>query len=492
MTNPTLKFSNAAPAAAAGDVLVVGISAVDSKLKVLPRSITAAQAKKLITTLSALGATGKHGEQTRIPGTGIASATSILAVGIGAETSTEQLRQLTGDVTRNLAGNKKVSYALRDLNDQDAVAVAEGAMIAAYAFNEFRNSSLADQKLPVSSITIFSAHASKFLATEISKLVSAIHFARDLGNTPPSHLPPAEFVARVKKAIVAKPITAAIWDEKKLVAEGFGGIMGVGQGSSRPPRLLKLEYKPKGAKQHVALVGKGITFDTGGISLKPGLNMHDMKFDMSGAGAVVASIIAIAELGLKVHVTAWAALAENMPSGTATRPGDVLKIYGGKTVEVLNTDAEGRLVLADALVKAAETKPNYIIDIATLTGAQVLGMGLRTAAIMANNDDFRSEVHAAAQAAGEDMWPMPLPEFLRNEINSSVADLANIGSGKGGGMQLAGIFLREFVSKQTPWVHLDIAGPAYNQGSAYAYNTIGATGFAIRTMVELARRISNK
>jgi leucyl aminopeptidase len=391
-----------------------------------------------------------------------------------------------------LAGNKKVSYALRDLNDQDAVAVAEGAMIAAYAFNEFRNSSLADQKLPVSSITIFSAHANKFLATEISKLVSAIHFARDLGNTPPSHLPPAEFVARVKKAIVAKPITAAIWDEKKLVAEGFGGIMGVGQGSSRPPRLLKLEYKPKGAKQHVALVGKGITFDTGGISLKPGLNMHDMKFDMSGAGAVVASIIAIAELGLKVHVTAWAALAENMPSGTATRPGDVLKIYGGKTVEVLNTDAEGRLVLADALVKAAETKPNYIVDIATLTGAQVLGMGLRTAAIMANNDDFRSEVHAAAQAAGEDMWPMPLPEFLRNEINSSVADLANIGSGKGGGMQLAGIFLREFVAKQTPWVHLDIAGPAYNQGSAYAYNTIGATGFAIRTMVELARRISNK
>lgn len=492
MTNPTLKFSNTAPATTATDVLVVGISAADSKLKVVPRSITAAQSKKLITTLSALGATGKHGEQTRVPGTGIANATSILAVGIGADTSTEQLRQLAGDVTRNLAGNKKVSYALRDLSDQDAVAVAEGAMIAAYAFNEFRNSSLADQKLPVTGITVFSTHANKFLAIEISKLVSAIHFARDLGNTPPGHLPPAEFVARVKKAIVAKPITAAIWDEKKLVAEGFGGIMGVGQGSSRPPRLLKLEYKPKGAKQHVALVGKGITFDTGGISLKPGLNMHDMKFDMSGAGAVVASIIAIAELGLKVHITAWAALAENMPSGTATRPGDVLKIYGGKTVEVLNTDAEGRLVLADALVKAAETKPNYIIDIATLTGAQVLGMGLRTGAIMANNDEFRSEVHAAAQSAGEDMWPMPLPEFIRTEINSSVADLANIGSGKGGGMQLAGIFLREFVSKQTPWVHLDIAGPAYNQGTAYAYNTIGATGFAIRTMVELARRICAK
>jgi leucyl aminopeptidase len=492
MTNLSLKFSATAPAATPLDVLVIGVSNSKPKLSVIPNSITAAQAKKLLAMLANLGATGKHGELTRIPAVGIAKADSILAVGIGAETTTEQLRQLAGDVTRSLAGTKKIGFAFRDGDQADAIAVAEGASLAAYAFNEFRNSSLADQKLPVNNITVFSKHGTKSQAVEISKLVSAIHFARDLGNTPPSHLPPAEFVARAKKAITSKPITATIWDEKKLVAEGFGGIMGVGQGSSRPPRLLKLEYKPRGAKHHIALVGKGITFDTGGISLKPGLNMHDMKFDMSGAGAVVASIIAIAELGLKVHVTAWAALAENMPSGTASRPGDVLKIYGGKTVEVLNTDAEGRLVLADALVKAIETKPNYVVDIATLTGAQVLGMGLRTAAIMANNDDFRSEVHLAAQAAGEDMWPMPLPEFLRTEINSSVADLANIGSGKGGGMQLAGIFLREFVPKETPWAHLDIAGPAYNQGSAYAYNTIGSTGFAIRTMVELARRISSK
>lgn len=492
MTNLTLRFTATPPAAASVDVLVIGVAEINKKLTVLPKSITTAQAKKIIAALTAVGAVGKAGEQTRIPAGGIASASSILAVGVGADLTTEQLRQLTGDVTRAVAGNKRVGYALRDNDLADAKAVAEGAMLAAYSFTEFRNSSLADQKAPVSSVTVFSKHGSKNLATEITKLVSAIHFARDLGNTPPSHLPPAEFVAEAKKAISGRAITATIWDEKKLIAEGFGGITGVGQGSSRPPRLLKLEYKPKGAKQHLALVGKGITFDTGGISLKPGLNMHDMKFDMSGAGAVVASIIAIADLGLKIHVTAWAALAENMPSGTASRPGDVLKIYGGKTVEVLNTDAEGRLVLADALVKANETKPNYIVDIATLTGAQVLGMGLRTAAIMANNDEFRSEVHAAAQATGEDMWPMPLPEFLRAEINSSVADLANIGSGKGGGMQLAGIFLREFVPKNLPWAHLDVAGPAYNQGSAYAYNTIGSTGFAIRTMVELARRISSK
>lgn len=492
MTNLTLRYVATPPAAATTDVLVVGIAEINKKLTVVPKSISTVQSKKLLSALSAVGAVGKHGEITRIPNNGIAKATSILAIGINPEATVEQLRQLAGDVTRALAGNKRVSYALRDQDQADARAVAEGAALAAYSFTEFRNSSLPEQKLPVSAITVHSKHGSKNLATEITKLVSAIHFARDLGNTPPSHLPPAEFVARAKKAITGKPITATIWDEKKLIAEGFGGIIGVGQGSSRPPRLLKLEYKPRGAKQHLALVGKGITFDTGGISLKPGLNMHDMKFDMSGAGAVVASIIAISELGLKIHVTAWAALAENMPSGTASRPGDVLKIYGGKTVEVLNTDAEGRLVLADALVKANETKPNYMVDIATLTGAQVLGMGLRTGAIMGNNDEFRSEVHAAAQATGEDMWPMPLPEFLRTEINSSVADLANIGSGKGGGMQLAGIFLREFVPKTLPWAHLDVAGPAYNQGGAYAYNTVGSTGFAIRTLVELARRISTR
>jgi len=490
MTNTTLKFAATAPATAATDVLVIGVIEVNKKLTILPKSITATQSKKILSALAAVGATGKPGEQIRIPSSGIASAKSILAVGIWSEISTEQLRALAGDVTRALAGNKRVNYALRDQDQADAKAVAEGAMLAAYAFTEFRKDSLADQKMPVSSITVHSKHGSKNMATEISKLINAIHFARDLGNTPPSHLPPAEFVSRAKKSIGTRPITATIWDEKKLIAEGFGGIMGVGQGSSRPPRLLKLEYKPKGAKKHLALIGKGITFDTGGISLKPGLNMHDMKFDMSGAGAVVASIIAIADLGIKVHITAWAALAENMPSGTASRPGDVLKIYGGKTVEVLNTDAEGRLVLADAIVKALESKPNYMVDVATLTGAQVVGMGLRTGAIMANDEEFRTDVHEAAKATGEDMWPMPLPEFLRAEINSSVADLANIGSGKGGGMQLAGIFLREFVPKTLPWAHLDVAGPAYNQGSAYAYNTIGSTGFAIRTLVELARRIS--
>ncbi len=490
MTKTTLRFMDSKLSAGATDVLVIGVTQQKGKLAILASSFTPAQDKKISDALLAVGATGKPGELTRIPSNGLVKSESILAVGLKEDANTETIRQSAGTAIRTLAGTKKVSIQLRDMNSQDAAATAEGALIAAYGFHSFRYSSLAEQKLPPTAISVLSKHATRTMASEISTVVGAIHFARDLGNTPPGHLPPAEFVNQAKKAIASAPITATVWDEKKLVSEKFGGIIGVGQGSSRPPRLLKLEYKPRGAKKHLALIGKGITFDTGGISLKPGLNMHDMKFDMSGAGAVVAAIKAIAELKLNVRVTAWAALAENMPGGNATRPGDVLRIYGGKTVEVLNTDAEGRLVLADALVKASEEKPDYIVDLATLTGAQVMGMGLRTAGIMGNNDEFRSFVHHSAEATGEDMWPMPLPEFLRAEINSPVADLANIGSGKGAGMQLAAVFLSEFVPAEIPWAHLDIAGPAYNQGSAYGYNVVGSTGFGIRTLVEVAKRVS--
>ena len=452
MTKTTLRFMDSKLSAGATDVLVIGVTQQNGKLAILASSFTPAQDKKISDALLAVGATGKPGELTRIPSNGLVKSESILAVGLKEDANTETIRQSAGTAIRTLAGTKKVSIQLRDMNSQDAAATAEGALIAAYGFHSFRYSSLAEQKLPPTAISVLSKHATRTMASEISTVVGAIHFARDLGNTPPGHLPPAEFVNQAKKAIASAPITATVWDEKKLVSEKFGGIIGVGQGSSRPPRLLKLEYKPRGAKKHLALIGKGITFDTGGISLKPGLNMHDMKFDM--------------------------------------RPGDVLRIYGGKTVEVLNTDAEGRLVLADALVKASEEKPDYIVDLATLTGAQVMGMGLRTAGIMGNNDEFRSFVHHSAEATGEDMWPMPLPEFLRAEINSPVADLANIGSGKGAGMQLAAVFLREFVPAEIPWAHLDIAGPAYNQGSAYGYNVVGSTGFGIRTLVEVAKRVS--
>jgi leucyl aminopeptidase len=312
-------------------------------------------------------------------------------------------------------------------------------------------------------------------------MAHSINFARDLINTSPLHMPPAQVAAAAKKVLTGTKVKVQILDEKALTSGGYGGIMGVGQGSTRPPRLIRMEYKPANAKKHVALLGKGITFDTGGISLKPPASMHEMKADMSGAAAVIASIRVIHDLGLPIAVTAYAACAENMPGGGAQRPGDVLTTYGGRTIEVLNTDAEGRLVLADVLVRAAEDDPDVVLDIATLTGSAVIALGHRTAGVM-GDDAVRDAVKAAADRAGEEFWPMPMPEELRATLDSLVADIANIGQ-REGGMLSAGLFLKEFVADGLPWAHLDIAGPAYNSQSAHGYTHKGGVGFGIRTMV---------
>ena len=286
------------------------------------------------------------------------------------------------------------------------------------------------------------------------------------------------------------PVTVKIWDEKALKADGCGGILGVGLGSSRPPRLVKMTYSPKGATSHLSLVGKGITFDTGGISIKPASKMHEMKADMSGAAAVIGAVQAIATLGLNVQVTGWIAIAENMPSGSAQRPGDVLTTFDGTTVEVLNTDAEGRLVLADAIGMSVKEKPDLMIDVATLTGAQRIALGRRMAGVMSNTDAAREQVVAAATKAGEEAWPMPLPKDLRETLKSETADIANIGDGLGG-MLSAGVFLREFVPDSQPWVHIDVAGPAYNDAAPFGYTPKGGTGSMVRTFVEIAREMAN-
>jgi leucyl aminopeptidase len=239
----------------------------------------------------------------------------------------------------------------------------------------------------------------------------------------------------------------------------------------------------------VAIVGKGVTFDSGGLSLKPADSMITMKCDMGGAAAAIAAIRAVARLGVPVNVTAWAPMVENMPSGTAQRPSDVLTMYGGKTVEVLNTDAEGRLILADALVRAGEDSPDLLVDVATLTGAAVVALGHRTSGIMSNDEALHGKVHDAATRAGEAMWPMPLPPDLRKSLDSSVADIANMGE-RWGGMLVAGLFLKEFVPDSTPWVHLDIAGPAFNEGEPYGYTPKGGTGAGVRALVQLVEDVA--
>jgi leucyl aminopeptidase len=316
-------------------------------------------------------------------------------------------------------------------------------------------------------------------------VAGAVHLARDWVNTPPSDLPPGRFADAAVAAARAAGLDVEVFDEGALAAGGYGGILGVGQGSVNPPRLVRIRYRPRKAARHLALVGKGITFDSGGLSLKPPQAMEWMKSDMGGAAAVIAAVTAIARLRLPVQVTVWAPMAENMPSGTAQRPSDVLTAYGGKTIEVLNTDAEGRLILADALVAASAEKPDVMVDAATLTGAQLVALGSRTAAIMSNDDALRDRVFDAANRAGEAMWPMPLPEELRKSMDSEVADIANMGD-RYGGMLVAGLFLQEFVGEGLRWAHLDIAGPAFNDGSAFGYTPKGGTGAAVRTLVQIA------
>jgi leucyl aminopeptidase len=373
----------------------------------------------------------------------------------------------------------------------DLADVVLGAELGAYSFTAFRGAryrSTARRTVTVLVPDAVTADAKRGLR-EAQALADAVTLARDLVNTPPNALPPAALADAAAEAVAGLPVDVRVWDVTALEEDGCGGILAVGQGSSRPPRLVRLDYAPEGARAHLALVGKGITFDTGGISIKPADSMHEMKGDMAGAAAVIAAVRAIAALDVPVHVTGWVPTAENMPSDTAQRPGDVITIHGGTTVEVLNTDAEGRLVLADALVMAAAERPDLIIDIATLTGAQRIALGLRTAGAMGNNPNARDAVVAAADEAGEQLWAMPLPDDLRAALDSSVADLANIGE-RLGGMLSAGVFLAEFVPADQPWVHLDIAGPAYNTKAPYGYTPSGGTGMGVRTFVQVAREMA--
>ena len=310
-------------------------------------------------------------------------------------------------------------------------------------------------------------------------------------NTPPSHLFPAEFAKRAKALGEAAGLEVEVLDDKALTKAGFGGIVGVGKGSSRPPRLVRLTYRGAKAKKRkrVALVGKGITFDTGGISIKPAASMHHMTSDMGGAAAVIATVVLAAQQQLTIDVIATVPMAENMPSSTAQRPGDVLTQYGGTTVEVLNTDAEGRLILADAIVRACEDKPDYLIETSTLTGAQTVALGARTPGVM-GSDEFRDRVAALSQGEGENAWAMPLPDELKDDLKSSVADLANVSSQRFAGMLVAGVYLREFVADGVQWAHIDIAGPAYNTSGPWGYTPKGGTGVPTRTMFAVLEDIA--
>ena len=481
------------------DVLVVGLGALNKKLQI--ESGTAqVDSTALLSTLNAMGATGKNDEVIKLPGK---SSKLIVFTGLGKIESNynpEVLRRAAGAAARELSGNKSASFSLPHKSVVELAAIAEGAALGSYSFTDFLGNSKKDQKDPLSIVNVLTKFTdtaqAKSAARRAEIIAEQTFLVRDLINTPPSHLTPDSFCLQIKKLASKYGVKVEVINDAALRKGGYGGIIGVGQGSANPPRLLRVSYTPAKAKKRYAFVGKGITFDTGGLALKPAAGMEAMKADMSGAAAVVASVFAIAQLKLSVAVDAWAPLAENMVSDTATRPSDVITIYGGKTVEVLNPDAEGRLVLADALVKAAEVGKKSggldgIIDVATLTGAQVVALGSRTSAVMTNDENFSGQFLTAANISGEAFWPMPLPIELRASLDSPIADLANIGD-RMGGMLVAGLFLKEFIDPQTPWLHLDIAGPAFNEKSAHGYTPVGGTGIALRSLICLAELASSQ
>nr|WP_238351434.1 leucyl aminopeptidase [Kribbella shirazensis] len=488
------------------DAVVIGVVKLGGGVA-LPagtESLNAAYGGKLVEVLSGLGATGKTGEVTKVPGPQSSrpgKSATLIAVGLGAapdgELKTEDLRAAAGAGVRAAKTSQTVAFALPTPDAECVRAVAEGALMGRYAFTAYKSSDGADSADSVpGNLTVLTDLArnkdAKAALERAQVTAEAVAQVRDWVNTPPSDLHPAEFAADAVKLGKEYGVKVEVLDEKALAKGGYGGILGVGQGSTNPPRLVRLTYTPRKPVTHLAFVGKGITFDSGGLSLKTSTGMVSMKSDMAGAAAVIGATIAIARLGLPVQVTTYAAMAENMPSGSAARPSDVLTMYGGKTVEVLNTDAEGRLVLGDALVRASEDGPDLIVDVATLTGACVVALGTKVAGAFGNADSARDRVVDAAVAAGESMWPLPVPSEMLDKLksHSKVADLANITGEPWGGALAAAAFLGDFVADGIDWVHLDVAGPAFNDGAASGYTPNGGTGYAVRTLVELAASAS--
>ena len=458
--------------------------------------------------LTSVGATGKREELTPVPGEllateGKAPATKILALGLGDidESTDEDIRELAGVASRAAGLGSKVVSSLGLISPEAALV---GHVLGGYRFAGFKGASAkdaagqdvsakddADASGSPATITVLAREADAALLAQAQVDAAAVALARDFVNTPANFLYPETYANTIREIAEAVGLSVEILDEKELEDKGYGGIVGVGKGSEHAPRLVRLTHEPsaKNEAPQVALVGKGVTFDTGGISLKPGANMWDMISDMGGSAAVVATMVAAARLDLPMKVIATIPLAENTPSSTATRPGDVLRHYNGLTTEVLNTDAEGRLILADAMARACEDEPDYLIETATLTGAQMVALGNRTPGVM-GSIAFRDKVAELSQEVGENGWAMPLPPELGEALKSDVADLRNISPSRWGGMSVAGHYLANFVTEGVEWVHIDIAGPAYNTEGAFGYTPKRGTGVPVRTILATLRNLA--
>ncbi|OFU56511.1 leucyl aminopeptidase [Corynebacterium sp. HMSC11D10] len=477
----------AGSAAPEGAVLLVPVAQGDDGVE-LP--VTQLAPKGLLEALVAVGAKGTANEVTRV----VVDGTLVIAYGLGDanDIDDEAVRRAVGAATRTLNGVEKAAISA----EFGVQPVVEGLLLGGYVYNGLKSTANTldddntDAELPqTTEVTVVGADEKAFEQAVI--VAESVNLARDLVNTPSNFLYPESYAAVMGEVASAAGLDIEVLDDKALEDQGFGGILSVGRGSARTPRLVHLTWAPSGATKKVALVGKGITFDTGGISLKPGSGMEDMISDMGGSAAQLGVIAAAARLELPVRIDAWLPLAENMPSGTATRPGDVITHYGGITSEVINTDAEGRLVLADAIARACEDNPDYLIETATLTGAQLVALGNRTSGVM-GSDDLRDLIAETGRAVGEQAWAMPLLEEQEDELKSPIADIRNTHNARTGGMLFAGLYLSRFVPENVEWAHIDIAGPAWNGGGAWGYTPKRATGAPVRTILEALNRLAAK
>lgn len=504
MPSYTLRAAN--PARSRCDAVVVGLVSTSKGPAVAEggEEVAKAYGRRLRPLLATFGATGKAGEVVRVPGGDVTRSGLVVFVGLGkagrgGTVPTHAVRRAAGSAARAVSNAASVGLALPAGTPEQLRAVVEGYALGGYTYTAYKKAKDDDAAHPGEVVLLSPGARRAEMQTALDEalvVADAVARTRDWVNTPPGDFTPPVFADAVTAAAKdaskgrgARKVTARVFDEKDLLAMGCGGILGVGNGSAAPPRLVELTYSPAKPVAHLALVGKGVTFDSGGLTIKPASSMNEMKSDMAGAAAVVQATLAIARLKLPVRVSTFVPMAENMVSGSSVRPGDVLTMYGGTTVEVLNTDAEGRLILGDALVRATEAKPDVILDVATLTGHMVVALGDKVAGVM-GSDEVVAKVLEASETAGEDHWHMPIPAVMDERIHSSkIADLSQHDWIRWGGGLFAAAFLREFTGG-VPWAHLDIAGPAWNSGGPSGHLTFGGTGWAVSTLVDYARAVA--
>lgn len=430
--------------------------------------------------LSAAGFNGKQGETITLPHD---DAAAVLVIGMGEELTFESLRSASGNAIRSVNTSRAVSLLAGVGIDGSTRAVVEGSLLGGYVYRTYKTN---EEETSVESIELVGGNEEDIADSVI--VSEATNLARDWVNTPARDKAPETLAGLFETAATAAGMSTEVWDLKRIQDEGLGGLLGVAAGSDRDPRVVILDYRPDQAARHLAVVGKGVTFDSGGLSIKPASSMMEMKDDMSGAAIAAAASIAVARLGLSVRVTCITPLTDNAIGGDATRPGDVLRPLEGPTIEVLNTDAEGRLILADGLSLAKRVEPDLIVDVATLTGAARVALGDRIAAVFGSDYEVSTRVLEAASRAGEDFWEMPLHREYRKSIDSDIADIKNVSASRYGGAIIAALFLAEYAG-DGPWAHLDVAGPARTRETS-GENVKGASGVGVRTLVELARGMS--